>query len=257
MGGHSHVSTGDSHQKDDHSVGDSLDVAGSPPQYEDCVEYIESGHSNSLTSVAARDRPETEGHEVLVEADRWSLPSTQVSGKTVTSDVDKEDISGGVTADSCQADPGHQAGDKLSSGDTAGVKSAKETVDMADVTFQTPFRTPAATVPPAGAQLQRSPKRFEDIRELDELENWRERATVVTILDHREYVTIVSDIISDLINNLPLSRYVTIVTDLMYPRQIGFINRFINLVIHQIHVKFTTQLFSDVCFTGITQIYRT
>jgi len=112
-------------------------------------------------------------------------------------------------------------------------------------------------VPPAGAQLQRSPKRFEDIRELDELENWRERATVVTILDHREYVTIVSDIISDLINNLPLSRYVTIVTDLMYPRQIGFINRFINLVIHQIHVKLTTQLFSDVCFTGITQIYRT
>ena len=135
MGGHSHVSTGDSHQKDDHSVGDSLDVAGSPPQYEDCVEYIESSHSNSLTSVAARDRPETEGHEVLVEADRWSLPSTQVSGKTVTSDVDKEDISGGVTADSCQADPGHQAGDKLSSGDTAGVKSAKETVDMADVSI--------------------------------------------------------------------------------------------------------------------------
>ena len=81
--------------------------------------------------------------------------------------------------------------------------------DCLQVTFQTPFRTPAAAVPPAGAQQHRSPKRFEDIRELDELENWRERATVVTIFDHREYVTIVSDIISDLINNLPLSRYVT------------------------------------------------
>ena len=132
MGGHSQMS---SHQKDDYSGGDSLDDAGSPLQYEDCVEYIESGHSSSLTSVTARDRPVTEGHEVLVESDRRSLPATQVSGKIVTSNVDTEDISGGVTADSCEADPGHQAGDRLSSDDTAEEKPAKETGDMADVSI--------------------------------------------------------------------------------------------------------------------------
>ena len=47
-----------------------VDVADSPLQYEDCVEYIESGHtSDSLPDVIdlAADRPETEGREVLLD----------------------------------------------------------------------------------------------------------------------------------------------------------------------------------------------
>ena len=46
-----------------------VDVAGSPLQYEDCVEYIESGHTDSLPDVIglAADRPETEGREVLLD----------------------------------------------------------------------------------------------------------------------------------------------------------------------------------------------
>ena len=64
-------------QKDDHRVvddvdiitGHPVDIAGSPLQYEDCVEYIESGHSGHLTDLRrmAPGRPETVGGELLVE----------------------------------------------------------------------------------------------------------------------------------------------------------------------------------------------
>ena len=60
-------------QKDDHDgsgmeIDQPVDVAGSPVQYEDCVEYIESGHTDRLPALIdlAVDRPETEGREVLL-----------------------------------------------------------------------------------------------------------------------------------------------------------------------------------------------
>ena len=82
-----------------------------------------------------------------------------------------------------------------------------ENIPCFQVTFQTPFRTPAAAAAPPGVVEQHvPPKGFEDIRELDELENWRERVTVVTSFDHREYVAIVTDLITELVDNLPLSQ---------------------------------------------------
>lgn len=70
---------------------------------------------------------------------------------------------------------------------------------MLQVQFLTPFRTPAASsVAP--------PKQYDSIRELDECENWTERATVITKEQHEEYIKIAQQVVSQIIETLPLDQ---------------------------------------------------
>jgi hypothetical protein len=49
-----------------------------------------------------------------------------------------------------------------------------------------------------------SPSRFEEIRDLDEQEKWRERVTIVTAMDHEQHVAFTRDIVLDIISALPV-----------------------------------------------------
>lgn len=61
------------------------------------------------------------------------------------------------------------------------------------VKFETPHNVKKST-----------PTRFEDIRVLDEKENWSERTAVVTKAQHREYLKMAQEIMLEVINKLPL-----------------------------------------------------
>ena len=66
-----------------------VDIAGCPLQYEDCVEYIESSHSDSLPNVIdlAADRPETEGRSIEKEGDIGMAEVHSVKIKDNSADV--------------------------------------------------------------------------------------------------------------------------------------------------------------------------
>lgn len=61
------------------------------------------------------------------------------------------------------------------------------------VKFETPHNIKKST-----------PTRFEDIRVLDEKENWSERTAVVTKAQHQEYLKMAHEIMLEVINKLPL-----------------------------------------------------
>ncbi|KAL5021153.1 hypothetical protein ScPMuIL_000308 [Solemya velum] len=61
------------------------------------------------------------------------------------------------------------------------------------------FNTPRSATPA-------SPSKFDVIRHLDDIENWAERTSVVTKRDHAVYASYARDILSDLIERLPLER---------------------------------------------------
>ncbi|XP_071828054.1 uncharacterized protein [Apostichopus japonicus] len=64
------------------------------------------------------------------------------------------------------------------------------------VTFQTPILTPK--FPPAKVTA------YEAVRELDEKENWSERAEVIFKTEHEQLVEVVEGFLEDLINHIPL-----------------------------------------------------
>lgn len=64
------------------------------------------------------------------------------------------------------------------------------------VTFQTPILTPK--FPPAKVTA------YEAVRELDEKENWTERAEVIFKTEHEQLVEVVEGFLEDLINHIPL-----------------------------------------------------
>ncbi|XP_061180058.1 transforming acidic coiled-coil-containing protein 3-like [Saccostrea echinata] len=61
------------------------------------------------------------------------------------------------------------------------------------VKFETPHNVKKST-----------PTRFEEVRMLDEQENWIERTSIVTKDQHQEYLEMARDIMMEVINNLPL-----------------------------------------------------
>ena len=64
---------------------------------------------------------------------------------------------------------------------------------IVQVQFQTPRTAKKAT-----------PTRFEEIREMDEKENWSERNTVVLKQDHDINIKYAQDLLMELIENLPI-----------------------------------------------------
>uniref|UniRef100_A0A8W8IJ01 Transforming acidic coiled-coil-containing protein C-terminal domain-containing protein n=1 Tax=Magallana gigas TaxID=29159 RepID=A0A8W8IJ01_MAGGI len=70
------------------------------------------------------------------------------------------------------------------------------------VKFETPHNVKKST-----------PTRFEDIRVLDEKENWSERTAVVTKAQHREYLKMAQEIMLEVINKLPLEEKVEMETE--------------------------------------------
>ena len=50
-----------------------------------------------------------------------------------------------------------------------------------------------------------TPSRFEEVRKLDDSENWKERTTVVTKAEHCDYHEAAKEILTDLVDNLPIS----------------------------------------------------
>ena len=52
---------------------------------------------------------------------------------------------------------------------------------------------------------QVTPTCYEQIRELDEKENWTERATIVTKTDHQVYTETAQQIIGEVVDSLPIN----------------------------------------------------